>query len=111
MNFRKRMFGALAIAYVVSLTANADECRLPPAPSKIPDGQTASEREMLTAMDTMKQYTADVDTYLNCLDYKRRQNQLTEKDETRQHNDAIDIAKKVANKFNEQVRTYKSKSG
>jgi hypothetical protein len=111
MNSRKRMFAALAIAYVVSLTAHADECVLPPAPSKIPDGQTASEREMLTAMGTMKQYTADVDTYLRCLEFERKQNHLSEKDETRQHNDAIDIAKRVANKFNEQVRTYKSKSG
>jgi hypothetical protein len=110
MNSRQWMFAALAIAFAATQTAHAD-CALPPAPSKIPDGKTASEREMLTAMDTMKQYTADVDTYLKCLEFERKQNHLSEKDETRQHNDAIDIAKRVANKFNDQVRTFKSKSG
>ena len=37
---------ALAAACVVSLQAHADQCRLPPAPSKIPDGSTASQQEM-----------------------------------------------------------------
>jgi hypothetical protein len=66
---------------------------------------------MLTAMYTMKQYTADVDTYLKCLEFEKKQAHLGDKDEARQHNDAVDIATRVANEFNEQVRTYKSKSG
>ena len=54
MKSAKRMLVALAVAYSVSLAAHAD-CVLPPAPSKIPDGKTASEQEMVTAMQTLKE--------------------------------------------------------
>ena len=53
------VLAALAVAYSVSLAAHAD-CVLPPAPSKIPDGKTASEQEMVTAMQTLKEYNAVV---------------------------------------------------
>ena len=110
MNSRKRILVALAAAYAMSLQAHAD-CVLPPAPSKIPDGSTASEQEMMTAMQTLKQYNGDVDTYLKCLDFEAKQNRLSKGDEERMHNSAVDTLQKVANKFNEQVRTFKAKSG
>ena len=106
----KRMLAALAVAYAVSLTAQAD-CVLPPAPSKIPDGKTASEQEMVTAMQTLKEYNGDVDTYLKCLEFEAKQNRLSSTEQERMHNTAVDTLQKVASKFNEQVRTYKSKSG
>src|SRR6185437_16395633 len=42
MKSAKRMLAVAAAAYCFSLAAHAD-CVLPPAPSKIPDGATASE--------------------------------------------------------------------
>jgi hypothetical protein len=54
---------ALSAACALSLQAHADQCRLPPAPSKIPDGNTATQQEMVTAMETIKQYNNDVQTY------------------------------------------------
>jgi predicted transglutaminase-like cysteine proteinase len=102
---------ALTAACVVSLQAHADECRLPPAPSKIPDGSTASQQEMVTAMETIKQYNSDVQTYLKCLDFEARQNQLSPGDETSLHNSAVDQLTRVADQFNEQVKTFKSKHG
>ena len=106
----KRILAALAVAYAASVPAYAD-CMLPPAPSKIPDGTTASEQEMVTAMQTLKQYNGDVDTYLKCLEFEAKQNRLSKTDEERRHNEAVDQMTKIASKFNEQVRTFKAKSG
>ena len=80
MKSPKRMLAALAVAYSVSLAAHAD-CVLPPAPSKIPDGKTASEQEMVTAMQTLKEYNGDVDTYLKCLEFEAKQNRLSAGDQ------------------------------
>ena len=102
---------ALLAACTVSLQAHADQCRLPPAPSKIPDGSTASQQEMITAMETIKQYNSDVQTYLKCLDFEARQNQLSSGDQTNLHNAAVDQLTHVADEFNEQVKTFRSKHG
>ncbi len=105
------ILAALAVACAASMVAHADDCVLPPAPSKIPDGSTASEQEMVSAMQTLKQYNGDVDTYLKCLDFEAKQNRLSKTEEERKHNDAVDAMTKIAAKFNEQVRTFKAKSG
>ena len=108
---RRVVLAALAVAYAVSMTAYADDCVLPPAPSKVPDAATASEQEMVSAMETLKQYNGDVDTYLKCLDFEAKQNRLSKPEEERRHNDAVDAMTKIANKFNEQVRAFKAKKG
>ena len=110
MKSAKRMLAAFAVAYSVSLAAHAD-CVLPPAPSKVPDGKTASEQEMVTAMQTLKEYNGDVDTYLKCLDFEAKQNHISSGELEKMHNLAVDTLQKVATKFNEQVRTFKTKSG
>ena len=107
MNSPKRMLVALAVAYAASLPAHAD-CVLPPAPSKIPDGNSASEQEMLTAMQTLKEYNGDVDTYMKCIDFEAKQNRLSRPDQERMHNNAVDTLQRIAAKFNEQVRTFKA---
>ena len=110
MNSPKRILLAVALAYAASLPAHAD-CVLPPAPSKIPDGSTASQQEMVTAMQTLKEYNGDVETYLKCLDFEAKQNHISSGDQEKLHNTAVDTLQKIATKFNEQVRTFKTKSG
>lgn len=110
MNSPKRILVAVALAYAASLPAHAD-CVLPPAPSKIPDGNSASQQEMVTAMNTLKEYNGDVDTYTKCLEFEAKQNHISKADEERMHNTAVDTLQKIAAKFNEQVRTFKAKSG
>ena len=111
MQSPKRILAALAAAYCVSLAAHAD-CVLPPPPSKIPDGKTASKEEMSTALETMKEYNSDVETYLKCLDFEARQHHMSTSEQDSKHNSAVDTLQKIANKFNEQVRTYnKAKNG
>ena len=110
MNSPKRILLAVALTYAASLPAHAD-CVLPPAPSKIPDGSTASQQEMVTAMQTLKEYNGDVETYLKCLDFEAKQNHISSGDQEKLHNTAVDTLQKIATKFNEQVRTFKTKSG
>ena len=107
----RRILAALVVAYAASLPAHAADCLLPSPPSKVPNGSTASEQEMVTAMQTMKQYNGDVDTYLKCLEFEAKQNRLSKQDEERRHNEAVDTLTKVAGRFNEQVRSFKAKSG
>ena len=111
----KRILAALAAVSVAAAlgvpAAYADECVLPPAPSKVPDGASASEAEMVTAMQTLKQYNGDVDTYLKCLEFEAKQNRLSRADEEKKHNDAVDQMTKIAAKFNDQVKTFKAKKG
>ncbi|HVC29695.1 MAG TPA: hypothetical protein VND24_00820 [Steroidobacteraceae bacterium] len=101
----------LSAACAASLQARADQCRLPPAPSKIPDGSRATQQEMITAMETIKQYNSDVQTYLKCLDFEGRQNQLSPGDQASLHNAALSQLTHVADQFNAQVRSFKSKHG
>jgi hypothetical protein len=101
---------ALVAGLAFSGTAFA-ECSLPPAPSKVPDGSTAAEAEMIAAMQTLKRYDADVTTYLKCLDFEARQNRVSKEEQSRKHNTALEQLQSIAAKFNEQVRVFKAKSG
>lgn len=110
MTLKKKLCVAVAASMIASLPAYAD-CVLPPAPSKIPDGASASEQEMLAAMQTLKRYDGDVNVYLKCLEFEARQNRLSTSEQERKHNAAVAQLEKVATKFNEQVRAFKSKQG
>jgi len=96
---------------LAAASSRADECVLPPAPSKIPDGTQASQQEMLSAMQTLKQYDGDVNVYLKCLDFEERQKRLPPTDVEARHNAAVAQLEKVAAKFNDQVRVFKAKHG
>ncbi len=109
----RKLLGAAVVAAVVSplpsLPALADQCVLPPPPSKIPDGATATQQEMVNAMNTLKEYNGDVNVYLKCLDFETRENHMTTDVSDLKHNAAITQLQAVAGKFNQQVRVFKSK--
>jgi hypothetical protein len=110
MKVRTKISVALVAGVVTSLPAFAD-CQLPPPPSKIPDGATASEQEMLSAMNTLKQYNGDVNVYVKCLEFEEKQNRLSSSDRERQNNAAVSQLQSIADKFNQQVKIFKSKHG
>jgi len=66
---------------------------------------------MRTAGETVREYNADVEVYLKCLEFERKQSHLSDSEEVRLHNNAVDTLQKVANKYNEQVRTFKARKG
>jgi hypothetical protein len=111
----RKMLGAAIVAAVVtslpSLPALADQCVLPPPPSKIPDGSTATKQDMINAMNTLKEYNGDVSVYLKCLDFETRENRMTSDVSDVKHNAAVTQLQAVADKFNQQVRIFKSKHG
>jgi len=86
-------------------------CNLPPAPSKVPEAATATEEEMIAAMQTLKHYNVDVTNYCKCLEFESSQSRLSRDEQERLHNSAIDGLKTIADKFNEQVRLFKAKGG
>jgi hypothetical protein len=102
--------------------ANA-ECVYPKAPSGMPDGNTASEQEMLDGMKAVKAYNAEVSAYLSCLDMEMQaridaagteapadQIAQIKAIQAKRHNAAVEELEAHAARFNEQVKAFKAKS-
>lgn len=78
----------------------------------VPDGATSTTEEMVDGQTRIKQYMAEMEAYLDCLD--REETDLGREptvDElalhNQRHNSAVDAMEAVAADFNEQVRAYK----
>ena len=105
---------ALAVAFGAA-TAQA-ECAFPKAPATIPDGKTASEAEMVAAMQAFKAYNEEVTAFGACLEEETKSKaagtaQLMQLKtmQTKKHNAAIDELQAKAKLFNEQVRVFKAR--
>jgi len=101
--------------------ANA-ECVYPKAPAGMPDGQTATEAEMLDGMKAVKAYNGEVTAYLNCLDLEMQarldaagaeapadQVAQIKAIQAKRHNAAVEELEAHAARFNEQVKAYKAR--
>jgi hypothetical protein len=78
-----------------------------------PDGANSSEAEMLAGQKLVKQYMADMEAYLDCIDAEagaREEKQTPEQMalDTKRYNAAVDAMEAVAAKFNDQVRAFKA---
>lgn len=92
----------------------AAACDYPPEVA-IPDGNSASEEDMRAANAAVREYMAQVEAYLACLDDEEKALGDTVTDEqkkvhTARHNAAVDALNTVAGRFNEQVRLHKARS-
>lgn|SRR5690606_1388875 len=111
----------LLVLSVLSSPAWAD-CSYPKQPGKIPDGKSATRDEMVATQKVVKQYQADMTTYLECIKSEHQaaldkdatlsdKQKKTMTDRYTQKNDAaVDEAHEVAGRFNEQLRVFKAKS-
>ena len=108
MNRRAVAELALLIVCTLSLPAYAG-CELSSAPSKVPDAATATEPEMLSAMQTLKHYNTDVNNYIKCLEFEANQGRLSRDAQARLQNAAVDTLRAIADRFNEQVRRFNAK--
>jgi hypothetical protein len=118
------MKALLAMTLLGALAAPAfADCPYPPAPSKIPDGASATLQEMLDGQKAVKDYDAAINTYLSCIDkelsdniakggeqLKPEQKADMQKVEAQKHNAAIDQEQSVADRFNEQVKVFKART-
>ena len=101
--------------------AQAVACDYPERPN-IPDGSNATKDEMLTASAAVKEYLADVDTYLTCIEDAEKDAIAEMEDpspeEIQKRADMLDKRFAAANEekalvgemFNQQVRAYNAKS-
>ncbi|MGH8134337.1 MAG: hypothetical protein ACRETP_14120 [Steroidobacteraceae bacterium] len=117
------MLLAMAAAAVLSAGAALADCPYPAAPDKLPDGATAGLQDMLAGQKAVAAYNKAMNDYVSCIDQeveaavakggdklKPEQKADMQRVETQKHNAAIDQLQTVADRFNEQVKVYKSKA-
>jgi hypothetical protein len=118
-----RFASALVLAGMLATGFAAAECVYPKAPGAIPDGNTATEEEMVAGMRAVKEYNTQVTAYLNCLDMQMQTDITAAGTEAppetiaqikainaKRHNAAVEELESHAARFNEQVKTYKGRS-
>jgi hypothetical protein len=106
----------LGAAFAVASFPVHAECTYPRAPATIPNGATATEQEMLAAMQAFKVYNEEVSAFGSCLDEETRSKaagtaQLMQLKtmQTKKHNAAVAELQNKAREFNEQVRIFKAR--
>ena len=107
-----KLAAALAFA-AFSFQAQA-ECTYPKAPATIPDGKSASEPEMVAAMNAFKMYNDEVAAFGKCLDTEVAgaggQTMAMKTMKSKKIAAAQDELQEKAKLFNEQVRVFKSRA-
>lgn len=106
----------LALVLAASSFAAQADCAYPKAPATIPNGATASEQEMVGAMQAFKAYDADVKSFGTCLEQETKDKaagtaQLMQLKtmQTKKLNAAVEELQSKAKEFNEQVRVFKAR--
>jgi hypothetical protein len=111
----------LLVLLAMSLPAAAD-CVYPRAPGRMPDGNTATREEMVTAKKQVDEYIASMNSYLDCIKAEHdtamaaapplsdeQKKQITVR--FVQKNDAaVDEQQDVASRFNEQRHIFLDKT-
>ena len=115
----------LAMAFLGALTAAPvyADCPYPAAPSKIPDGASATLEEMIAGQKAVNEYQKAINDYTGCIDkelddniakagdkLKPEQKADMQKVEAQKHNAAVDQLQSIADRFNEQVKVFKARS-
>ena len=112
---------ATVSAMTLSMAAGA-ECIYPRIVTQIPDGSTATQEEIVTAMNAVKKYNQEINAYLNCLEMES-ETQIAALGEATpeqikqikgiqmaKHNAAVDELEAYANRFNTQLKAFKAKN-
>jgi hypothetical protein len=93
-------------------SAPAFACDYPTQLPEIPDGKTATNDQMITAQNAVKDYVAKMNAYLSCLDDEVNAlgdtvTDAQKKVQVEKHNAAVDAMQGLADKYNAEVRAYK----
>lgn len=110
-------FAAVPLFGLLALSAQAD-CPYPKAPAQIPSGSSATEQEMIAAMQAFKAYNDDVKAFQTCLDTETKekaaaggQTMQFKAMQAKKLAAAVEELEQKAKAFNEQVRIFKAKAG
>jgi hypothetical protein len=117
------MKALLAIAFATATAAAYADCPYPQAPTKLPDGATATLEDMVAGQKTVGAYQKAINDYTACIDkelddaiakggdkLKPQQKQDMQRVEAQKHNAAVDQLQAIADRFNEQVKVYKART-
>jgi hypothetical protein len=118
------MKALLAMAFAAAMTAPVfAECPYPQAPTKIPDGATATLEDMVAGQKAIAAYQKAINDYTACIDkelddaiakggdkLKPQQKTDMQRVEAQKHNAAVDQLQAIADRFNEQVKVYKART-
>jgi hypothetical protein len=125
----KKLAAVAALTLLAGIVKAA--CTYPPAPDKMPDGNTATKEEMLAAKQAVSKYNDDITAYQNCIKLETddsiaelQKNAKTDEEkkavETKKaemdrklverNNAALDEVTAVVEQFNEQLRAYNKKN-
>lgn len=113
------LLGAAALVAAPAYAA----CTYPRAPDSLPNGSQATMEEMVAGQKQVKQYMADMDTYLKCLDEEapkpaadtqatdeqKKEAARLESMRAQKHNAAVAEMEAVAERFNAQLKSFKEK--
>jgi len=118
---KARLIAVATTVFLAAIAAPASaDCIYPKSPESPPNGNTATEAEMVAGMSVFKKYDAEVTAYLSCLDMEAKTRIAEAGDKAEQikqiktmadkkHNAAIDELSVRAEEFNSQLRAYKAK--
>ena len=119
----KLLLAGAAVAALAFSPAYAD-CAYPHAPGRLPDGSTATLKQMLAGMKTVNSYNQRMMGYLSCIKLERdsavaqagtklskKQKAEIQAIEIQKHNAAVDQLHAVADRFNAQVKIFKARQG
>ncbi|MFZ0498453.1 MAG: hypothetical protein WAU49_13845 [Steroidobacteraceae bacterium] len=118
----KPFLATAALAAALLAPAAYADCTYPQAPTNLPDGSTATLKEMIAGMQQVSTYNKAMEGYLACIKLERdsrvaqagatltkKQKEELEAIEIQKNNAAVDQLHAVADQFNAQVKIFKSK--
>jgi len=97
--------------YTVVLPDDAQECVLPAAPDPIP--ADANYDQMVEAKQHVTDFQSALSTYRDCLHAAEENSELTAGNKqalVASHNYSVEMEERVAERFNEAVRSYKERN-
>ena len=116
---------ALPLLLILGSVAQGAACVYPQAPSKLPNGTSATKDEMMAANALMKEYSKAVqDVYLPCLAQEEtdavaaldpadpefaKKKDAAEAIHAKKHNAALDELQAIATRWSEEIKAFQSK--
>jgi hypothetical protein len=118
-----KVFAAMAVIGALAATSVYADCPYPAAPTKLPDGASATLEEMLAGKKEVDAYQKAINEYTACIDkelddtlakggdkLKPEQKTDMQKIEAQKHNAAVDQLQAIADRFNEQIKVFKART-
>ena len=125
MKLNRHAFAVLCVNLAMTVAATAaetdsitgvvlEQCGKLPATPTLPNGNTATEQDLVAAMKSVKAYQASVAEYRTCLD-QISSGLTAEEDQAKKtllvslHNRTVDDETQVGDLFNSAVRAFKGR--